>query len=83
VIELDIQIIEKTAEFDIINVGHDVYREIKHYNVTFIIHFDNRGLIKDIEPITIKIKEMPDSSKKLKKIIFDEFAKMFQPRVIK
>lgn len=82
-IELDIEIIETSAEYTTLSNGKDVYRNIDRYNITFVINFDNKELITDIEPITIKMKEKPDSAKELETLIFKEFAKIFQLRVIR
>lgn len=80
---MNIEIIEVSAEYTTLSNGKDVYRNIDRYNVTFVINFDNKELITEIEPINIKMKEKPDSTKELETLIFKEFVKIFRPRVIR
>ncbi|MFW5988583.1 MAG: hypothetical protein ACOCQA_04030 [bacterium] len=80
VIDLDIEIIETSADYYTVNSNDNIYRIIRHYNITFAINFEDKDFIKDIKPITIKIVEMPDSTKELEKLLLKEFTKIFQSK---
>lgn len=71
---MDIEIIKVSANTTDFRIGRKECINIDSYNVTFYFEHHSSELIKHIEPITIKIKEMPDSTKELKRKIFNEFA---------
>jgi hypothetical protein len=77
---VNIEIIKISANTNGFMVGRKECITIDSWNVTFYFEKHSSELIKKIEPITIKIKEIPDSTEELEKRIFNEFAKIFQQK---
>ncbi|TDO77697.1 hypothetical protein DFR79_13229 [Halanaerobium saccharolyticum] len=77
---MNIEIIKISANTTGFMVGRKECITIDSWNVTFYFEKHSNELITKIEPITIKIKEIPDSTEELEKIIFNEFAKLFQQK---